>query len=143
MANSTASLSVLLQVFDGLSSNTSPLVNHQMPTVQYGGSSQNTLTQNTYGGYLTIGPGGAVGIAANPPVTPFLVVRNAGAQGIAELSLVSAAAPTQQGVFNISPGGIWIHANPNFDLPNKNYILAASVSCIGQVPVTIEYLIGV
>ena len=145
MPNSTAQISVLLQILDGLGITPTPLVNHQMPPVAYAGSSQTGATQNTYSGYLTVNPGGAVTLFNNPPISPFLLVRNAGTQGVVSLSVTSEASFSVTGIYQLTPGGIFIHANNTLvnTTSVNNYLLFASIGVVGSVPAIVEYCFGV
>lgn len=143
MPNSTAQASILLQILDGLGSTNQPIFNHQIPPVAYAGGTQTALSQNTSSAYLTIAPGGSVTLLSNPPVSPFLFVRNAGIQGVLQLQVSTGGTPSGPAMFVLTPGGIWFFGNNSLAQTNGNFISTATVSVLGTVPATVEYLFGV
>ncbi len=143
MPNSTAQASILLQILDGLGSTNQPIFNHQVPPVAYSGNSQNSLAQNTSSAYLTLNPGSSVNLLSNPPVSPFLFVRNAGTTGVVGLQVSTGGTPSGPASFALSAGGIFFFGNTAYTQSSGNWIATATVSVIGTVPVVIEYLFGV
>jgi hypothetical protein len=143
MPNSTIQASILMQILDGLGTTNQPLFSHQMPPVAYAGNTQASSAQNTSSAYLTIAPGNLITLLANPPVSPFLFVRNAGSQGVAGVEVSTDGTPPGPAMFILTPGGIFFYGNNVFSQVNGNYIATANIGVVGQVPVTIEYLFGV
>lgn len=145
MANSTVQLSVLLQILDGLGVAPTPLVNHQMPPVSYAGAASTAATQNTYCGYLTLVPSGTVTLFNNPPISPFLVVRNAGAQGVIQLTIISEPSFSNTGLYQLTPGGLFVFANTSLvsTATVNNYLLSCQLAAIGTTPAIAEYAFGI